>query len=130
LQIAWVLAGCGLAVLALRRKKPSEMNFGPILVAPVVVVAWLIGGATRDPLISSLLMNAFGLGLGIFTLLRGVRLGSVSEANFGMLIITALAVARFFDSEFEFLVRGIGFIAIGAGFLITNMIVFRRKARP
>jgi drug/metabolite transporter superfamily protein YnfA len=78
----------------------------------------------------SLLLNFFGLALGIFTLLRGVRAGRIYEANLGMLIIAALAIARFFDSDFEFVVRGIAFIGIGLGFLMTNLIVFKRRARP
>jgi drug/metabolite transporter superfamily protein YnfA len=77
----------------------------------------------------SLLLNFFGLALGIFTLLRGVRAGRIYEANLGMLIIAALAIARFFDNDFEFVVRGIAFIAIGLGFLVTNLIVFKRRAR-
>jgi hypothetical protein len=46
-----------------------------------------------------------------------------------MLVIAALALARFFDSDFEFVVRGIAFIVIGVGFLVTNLIVFKRRAR-
>jgi hypothetical protein len=47
-----------------------------------------------------------------------------------MLVIAVLAIARFFDTELEFVVRGIAFIAIGLGFLVTNLIVFKRRARP
>jgi hypothetical protein len=76
------------------------------------------------------LLNLFGLGLGLFTLIRGVRSGRIYEANLGMLVIAALALARFFDSDFEFIVRGIAFIAIGLGFLVTNLVVFKRRAGP
>jgi hypothetical protein len=74
-------------------------------------------------------VNCFLLAVGIFTLLRGIRAGRVLEANLGMLVITVLAVARFFDSEMEFIVRGVAFIAIGLGFLATNVVLFKRKAR-
>jgi hypothetical protein len=74
-------------------------------------------------------MNAFMLGLGIFTLVRGIRAGNVYEANLGMVVITILAIARFFDNDFEFVVRGIAFIAIGLGFLVTNLVVFKRRTR-
>jgi hypothetical protein len=47
-----------------------------------------------------------------------------------MLVIAILATARFFDTDLEFVVRGVAFIAIGLGFLATNVIVFKRKARP
>jgi hypothetical protein len=47
-----------------------------------------------------------------------------------MVVIAVLATARFFDTDLEFVVRGIAFILIGLGFLVTNLIVFKRKARP
>ena len=59
-----------------------------------------------------------------------IRAGRVLEANLGMLVITVLAVARFFDSDLAFVIRGIAFIAIGLGFLATNIVLFKRKARP
>ncbi|HEX8898234.1 MAG TPA: hypothetical protein VF751_06015, partial [Chthoniobacterales bacterium] len=84
---------------------------------------------TGNPLAPSLLLNFFLLALGVFTLLRGIRAGRAVEANLGMLVIAILATARFFDSEFEFVVRGIAFIAIGLGFLATNLVLFKRRVR-
>jgi drug/metabolite transporter superfamily protein YnfA len=92
-------------------------------------VAWGIAKWTGDPLVPSLLLNFFMLALGIFTLLRGIRAGRVFEANLGMLVVASLAIARFFDNDFEFFIRGIAFIAIGLGFLGTNLVVFKRRAR-
>jgi drug/metabolite transporter superfamily protein YnfA len=94
-----------------------------------VLVGWGIAKQTRNPLLPSLLLNLFGLALGLFTLIRGVRAGRIYEANLGMVVIAALALARFFDSDFEFVIRGIAFIAVGVGFLVTNLIVFKRRAR-
>jgi hypothetical protein len=127
-QIAWVLAALLLGAYTLWREN-RRFNLAPAALVPVALAAWLIAKRTKDPLLPALLLNFFGLGLGIFTLVRGVRAGRVYEANLGMVVITALAVVRFFDSDFEFVVRGIAFIAIGAGFLITNLILFKRKAR-
>ena len=45
-------------------------------------------------------------------------------------VMARAAVARFFDSDFEFVARAIAFIAIGLGFLVTNLVVFKRRARP
>ena len=44
-----------------------------------------------------------------------------------LLAVTALIVARFFDSDITFLLRGLLFIALGVAFLITNMAMLRRK---
>lgn len=129
IQIAWVLAALLLGAYTFWKEFRTRTNLAPAALAPVVLVAWGIAKRTRNPLLPSLLLNLFGLALGLFTLIRGVRAGRIYEANLGMLIIAALAIARFFDSDFEFVVRGIAFIAIGLGFLVTNLIVFKRRAR-
>jgi hypothetical protein len=129
IQGAWVLAALLLAGYTFWKEFRTRVNLAPAAFAPVVLVAWGIAKQTRNPLLPSLLLNVFGFALGLYTLVRGVRAGRIYEANLGMLIIAALAVARFFDSDFEFAVRGIAFIAIGLGFLVTNLIVFKRRAR-
>jgi hypothetical protein len=129
IQIAWVLAALLLGAYFFWKEFRSRLNLAPAALAPVVLLAWGIAKQTKNPLLPSLLLNLFGFALGLFTLIRGVRAGRIYEANLGMLIIAALAVARFFDSDFEFVVRGIAFIAIGLGFLVTNLIVFKRRAR-
>jgi Predicted membrane protein (DUF2157) len=127
IQIAWVLAALVFGAYALWKKR--EVNLAPAAFAPFALVGWGIAKQTGDPLIPSLLLNFFTLALGIFTLLRGIRAGRVFEANLGMLVVTILAIARFFDNEFEFFVRGVAFIGIGLGFLGTNLVVFKRRAR-
>jgi hypothetical protein len=128
-QIAWVMAALLFGVYVFWREGRARLNLAPAAFAPIVLIAWGIAKRTGNPLIPSLLLNLFGLGLGILTLLRGVRAGRIFEANFGMLVVAALALARFFDSDFEFVVRGIAFIAVGLGFLVTNLVVFKRRAR-
>lgn len=130
IQIAWVLAALLLGAWVFWKEYSARLNLAPAACAPIVLVAWGLAKRTKNPLVPSLLLNFFGLALGILTLIRGVRAGRIYEANLGMLIIAALAIARFFDSDFEFVVRGIAFIGIGLGFLVTNLIVFKRRARP
>jgi hypothetical protein len=127
IQIAWVLAAFLFAAYLLW--KDREANLAPAGLVPIAVIAWVFAKRTGNPLVPALIVNSFVLALGIFTLLRGVRAGRVYEANLGMLVVTILALARFFDSELEFFARGIAFIAIGIGFLVTNLVVFKRRAR-
>jgi hypothetical protein len=127
IQVGWVLAALLLVGGAWWKKK--ELNLAPAAFTPFAVLAWIVAKSTGDPLVPSLLLNFFLLALGVFTLLRGIRTGRIFEANLGMLAIAVLGVARFFDADLEFIVRGIGFIAIGLGFLVTNLIIFKRKAR-
>jgi hypothetical protein len=127
IQIAWVLAAMLFALYAFW--KDREINLTPAGFAPATLIAWGIAKRTGNPLVPALLLNLFMLALGVFTLVRGVRAGRIFEANLGMLVIAILAVTRFFDTEFEFVVRGVAFIAIGLGFLATNLVVFKRKGR-
>ncbi|MEY2501381.1 MAG: hypothetical protein QOI07_1715 [Verrucomicrobiota bacterium] len=127
IQLGWILAALLFAGYALWKKR--ESNLAPAVVTPIVVIGWLIARQTGDGLVPFLCLNFFLLALGVYTLLRGIRSGRVFEANLGMVVVAVLATARFFDTDLEFVVRGIAFIAIGIGFLVTNLVVFKRKAR-
>ena len=74
------------------------------------------------------LMNCYALWLGIDILTRGIRSDSIARANFGLILIAALAISRFFDSELSFVTRGLGFIVVGAGFLVANILLFKKRA--
>ena len=43
------------------------------------------------------------------------------------IILTALIVCRFFDTDFSFVVRGLLFIAVGAGFFVANIYMIRKR---
>ena len=74
------------------------------------------------------LINCYTLWLGIDILTRGIRSDSIARANFGLILIAALAISRFFDSELSFVTRGLGFIIVGAGFLVANILLFKKRA--
>ena len=84
-------------------------------------------GPCRCSFAAAALMNCYALWLGIDILARGIRSDSVARANFGLLLIAVLAISRFFDSELSFVTRGLGFILVGAGFLIANILMFKKR---
>lgn len=127
IQGGWVLAALLAGGYAIWRRRNA--NLAPAAFTPLAVVGWCVAKSTGNTLVPSLIIDAFLLALGVFTLLRGIRAGNVYSANLGMLVIAVLAIARFFDNDLEFVVRGIAFIAIGLGFLLTNLVVFKRRAR-
>jgi hypothetical protein len=107
----------------------------PIVAAIVWGVANSCGPATAESsyrtdcsFTAAALMNAYALWLGIDILMRGIRSNSIARANFGLVLIAALAMSRFFDSELSFITRGLGFIVVGAGFLLANVILFKKRA--
>ena len=115
----WLLITCA------RRGETAKLLLGATPVLAVVGCSVIgFGGSTLFP---TILFNAYILALGIVTVLGGTRAGSIGRVNAGMLVLIALLVARFFDSEMGFVARGIAFIVLGIGFLSTNVVLIRRR---
>ncbi len=121
-----VVAVClaGLDVFRRRFEFSLTVAATPIIVA----IAWGIAKSCDCSFVAAAIMNCYALLLGIDILARGIRTNSIARANFGLLLIAALAISRFFDSDLSFVTRGVGFIIVGAGFLIANILLFRKRA--
>ena len=76
---------------------------------------------------STLLFDVFLLLVSVIRTMIGIRTNQLGVVNTGMLMLAALILARFFDSEIHFIVKGLVFILIGVGFLVTNLVLLRRK---
>lgn len=130
LVAALVLASLALAGACLWRRRPWRLVLGA---APALA---LLGAgvfyATRSASAPAWMFNAYVLALAAAALVTGFRQRRLALANLGVLLVAMLIVARFFDSEMGFLVKGIACIAAGAGFLVTNLVVhrLRRRATP
>lgn len=66
--------------------------------------------------------------LGVFYLREGARAGRLSRMNLGFLIIMAVVLSRFFDSEISFVLRGLIFVIIGMAFFAANYYLIKHKA--
>jgi uncharacterized membrane protein len=78
-------------------------------------------------LFSAVLINAFVLVIGIFKIMEGVKNDHLGIVNYGLLIITALIVCRFFDADLSFILRGILFVLVGVGFFATNYRMLKKR---
>ncbi|MDX1939375.1 MAG: DUF2157 domain-containing protein [Saprospiraceae bacterium] len=85
----------------------------------------LIGRANQSGLVT-VLANLFLLAWGIAYLVEGIRERKMGWVNLGMLFILVLATARFFDTDWSFVVKGVAFIILGAAFLTANWVLARR----
>jgi hypothetical protein len=63
---------------------------------------------------------------GTLTLVEGIRARELGTTNRGLLMVAALVIVRFFDSGVSFLVRGLGFMAIGLACFALNLWLVRR----
>jgi len=64
--------------------------------------------------------------LGIWFIVAGVRSSGLKFVNCGMLLIIFVIIILFFDSGLGLMERGIAFVAIGTGFILTNLLLYKK----
>ena len=74
-----------------------------------------------------LVVNATGLVVGVAAVHAGLKHGQLGTANCGLLLVVSLVLARFFDDDWSFVVRGVGFILMGIVFLAMNLWMLKRR---
>jgi uncharacterized membrane protein len=111
----------------IRARQSSGLLYG---LAPFVTLpAYLLARSGYGTWPAVLIMNAYLFVLGLGTTMSGLREQSMQKMNAGLLVLAALIMARFFDSQFGFVVRGVAFILLGLGFLAANVYLVRRAGR-
>lgn len=109
---------------SVRRRRAWDMLLG--IAAPVVIIGYVLAACGVSGL-AMLLMNFYLLVVGIGLVVRGAYEVRLSLFNAGMGTFSALVVARFFDSDFSFIAKGLVFIGLGVAFLLCNIMLLRRK---
>ncbi|MFC2114313.1 DUF2157 domain-containing protein [Bacteroidota bacterium] len=104
-------------------KKFKDIN-PIILVFILFIITFLIGLFSS---ISVVLINLFVFAIGILTIKDGAKQDHLGILNFGLLIITALVVCRFFDENISFVIRGILFLTVGVGFFVVNYWMIKKR---
>lgn len=74
-------------------------------------------------------MNIVMLAAGIRTIQYGAQENHLGILNLGLLMISALIIARFFDTDMSFVVRGLVFVVVGVGFFMVNYWMIKNR-RP
>jgi uncharacterized membrane protein len=107
-----------------RYRKPIALLLG---VMPVVaIIAYSVTASVTSTIFALILFNLYLFALGLVTIIAGIRNSQLGTVNAGMLVLAALIVARFFDSDLGFVIRGLAFILVGIGFFVTNWIITRK----
>lgn len=76
-----------------------------------------------------ILVNILLLAIGILTVRNGVKSNHLGVLNYGLLVITALVISRFFDRDLSFVTRGLLFIGVGIGFFIVNYQMLKKRKK-
>jgi hypothetical protein len=115
-----------LLVRLFRTESPEDVNtksFAFIL----FIILFFIG--IISPRISQLLVNLIILVFAVNTIRSGAKQNHLGILNYGLLIITALVLCRFFDTDLSFVIRGLLFIAVGAGFFAANFYLIQQRKK-
>lgn len=122
--IAFSLIALVLLILHIRSRKGEPVNLMGFIFAGFIVIFFT---GMSDALTATIATNLLLLAAAIFTINRGNRLNHLGILNYGLLIITALVICRFFDTDISFILRGLMFVAVGAGFFIANNQLLKKR---
>ena len=82
---------------------------------------------SQSEIISAIIVNALILIIGIQKVFLGLKNNRLSQLNIGLIIISILVSCRFFDYHMDLLLRGIVFLALGLGFLLSNLKIIKTR---
>ena len=133
-RAAFALALVGFAATgAVRAVRGGDRTAEALLAVPVwATLGWLamlVTPTSNDSAVLTVVVVAHlaALAIGVTACIEGMRVGALGRANAGLLMIAAVATARFFDADLTFVVRGVAFILVGSGFLALNVWLLRRR---
>jgi uncharacterized membrane protein len=120
--ITSLLAG---VLFYLQQKRKALSDIKPLAPVFILFIVTFILGLSSP--IAVVLINLFVFAIGILTIRDGARQNHLGIMNFGLLIITALILCRFFDSDLSFVIRGLLFVSVGAGFFVANYWLLKKR---
>jgi uncharacterized membrane protein len=114
------------AVMLYSRKYKRNSKFNPFQYVFILIAVLFVVGYSNYGL-GAIFTNVILFLLGLAAIKIGVNSFRFSILNYGLLIITALIVCRFFDTNMSFVLRGLLFLSIGLGFFLTNFFMFKKQ---
>lgn len=90
----------------------------------IFLITFIVGFLTPYVVVA---INLLILAAGIYTIREGTKQDHLGILNYGLLIITALVICRFFDTDLSFVIRGILFVVVGIGFFFTNYWMLKKR---
>ena len=123
--ITIILSILAIVLLYVRLKSSSIKNLPPFSVAFLVFIPIFFIG-TFSP-IAVFLVNLMVFAVGILTIRAGSKQDHLGILNYGLLIIAALIICRFFDTDLSFVTRGLLFVSVGVGFFFANYRMIRKR---
>jgi uncharacterized membrane protein len=95
------------------------------LVFILFIFIYIIG--IYSTLVSVVMINLLIFILGLNIIKKGADCNHLGILNYGLTIITALVICRFFDTDISFVIRGLLFVMIGGGFFMANYMMLKKR---
>lgn len=99
----------------------------PLLPPVLILIFQKMPDRDAASLLAVICFNLVFFGIGLRLLLRGISQNRLGTANLGLFFLVLIIGTRFLDIDFSFLVRGLVFVALGLGFLFTNLWMVRKS---
>ena len=115
----------GFIILYMQTKNKVSKQIEPIALVSVLFIITFILGLFSS--IAVVLINLCLFGIGLITIFKGAKLDHLGVLNYGLLIIMALVICRFFDTDLSFVIRGTLFVVAGIGFFATNYWMLKKR---
>ncbi len=109
----------------LQHKNKTLSDIKPLALIFILFIVTFIIGLSFS--IAVVLINLYVFAIGILTIRNGAKQDHLGILNYGLLIITALVTCRFFDTDLSFVIRGIMFVSVGAGFFAANYWLLKKR---
>ena len=81
------------------------------------------------PFLATLTINFFILWLGLYIIINSLKENHLAGLNLGLGIIGILIFCRFFDTNIPFIVKGLLFLVMGAGFFVANYYMVKNRKK-
>ena len=112
-------------VFILNRRVKSFIDYQPVdYIFMLFILIFIIGLYSH---IAVFLVSIVILLIGVLTVRRGAKENHFGILNYGLLIIMALSVCKFFDTDLSFVTRGLLFVTAGMGFFVANYRMLRKR---
>lgn len=98
----------------------------PVSLVFILFIFTFLVGLTSSP-IAIVLINLYILTIGILMIRDGAKQDHLGILNYGLLIMTALVICRFFDAYLSFVFRGMLFVLVGTGLFYANYWMLKKR---
>jgi len=126
--VAVLISILALALFFYKQKQKPNAPFDPLELVFVWFILIFVAGM-GSYVLATVLTNLSALAIGIYTVVRGSKQNHLGILNYGLLIITALIICRFFDTDMSFVARGFLFVLVGVGFFAANYSMFQKRKK-